>query len=79
MGGPLPYTHLVPGVHYKNKKKPKTIKFQEKNIDSKQTENRIRIFFFFLDVSSGKENKSKYKQMGLHQTKKLLHSKGKYQ
>ena len=31
----------------------------------------------FLDMSSqARENKSKNKQMGLHQTKKLLHSKG---
>ena len=27
-------------------------------------------------VSLGKENRSKNKQMGLHQTKKLLHSTG---
>ena len=32
-----------------------------------------------LSVSSGKGNKSKNKQMGLHQTKKLLHSEGNYQ
>ena len=30
-------------------------------------------------VSSGKGKKSKNKQMGLHQTKKLLHSEGNYQ
>ena len=30
-------------------------------------------------VSSGRGNKSKNKHMGLHQTKKLLHSKGNYQ
>ena len=30
-------------------------------------------------VSSGKGNKSKNKQMGLHQTKKPLHSKGNHQ
>ena len=28
---------------------------------------------------SGKGNKSKNKQIGLHQTKKLLHSEGNYQ
>ena len=33
----------------------------------------------FLDVSSGKGNKSKNKQMELHQTKKILHSEGNYQ
>ena len=33
----------------------------------------------FVDyVSLGKENKSKNKHMGLHQTKKLLHSKGNH-
>ena len=30
-------------------------------------------------VSSGKGNKSKHKQMALHQTKKLLHTKGNHQ
>ena len=30
-------------------------------------------------VFSGKGNKSKNKQMGLHQTKKLLHIEGNYQ
>ena len=30
-------------------------------------------------VSSGKGNKSKNKQMELHQTKKILHSEGNYQ
>ena len=34
------------------------------------------IFFGF--VSSVKKNKRKNKQMGLHQTKKLLHSKRSY-
>ena len=33
----------------------------------------------FLYVSSGKENKSKDKQMELHQTKNLLLSKANYQ
>ena len=35
---------------------------------------------YFLEyVSLGKGNKSKNKQMRLHQTKKLLHSEGNYQ
>ena len=34
---------------------------------------------FFGYIFSGKGNKSKNKQMGLHQTQKLLHSKGNYQ
>ena len=33
----------------------------------------------FGDVSSGKGNKIKSKQMGLHQTKKLLHKKWNFQ
>ena len=37
----------------------------------------IEIFTGYL--SPGKGNKSKNKQMGLHQTKKFLHSKGNYQ
>ena len=34
---------------------------------------------FFGSVPSGKGNKSKNKQMELHETKKLLHSKGNHQ
>ena len=33
---------------------------------------------FFGYVTLGKGNKSKNKQMGLHQTKKFLHSEGNY-
>ena len=33
----------------------------------------------FLDLSPGKGNKSKNKQMGLHQAKKLLHIERNYQ
>ena len=35
--------------------------------------------FFFRSDYSNKENKSKNKQMVLHQTEKLLHSKGNHQ
>ena len=44
--------------------------------------NLIKGIYIYLQqylsryVSSGKGNKSKNKQMGLHQNKKLLHSKG---
>ena len=34
---------------------------------------------FFQYSSSGKGNKSKNKQMGQHQTKKLLYNEGNYQ
>ena len=39
----------------------------------------LSYFFFLIYVSLGKGNKSKNKQMGLHQTKNLLHSEGNYQ
>ena len=35
--------------------------------------------FIFGYISSDKGNKRKNKQMGLHQTKKFLHSKGNHQ
>ena len=38
---------------------------------------QVRLFFEF-DTDS-KDNKRKNKQVGLHQTKKLLHSKDNYQ
>ena len=46
--------------------------------------NLIKGIYIYLQqylsryVSSGKGNKSKNKQMGLHPTKKLLHSEGNY-
>ena len=46
--------------------RPETIKLLEENI-------------YFGSVSSGKGNKGANKQMGLHQTKKVLHSEGNYQ
>ena len=36
-------------------------------------------YTFFQCISSGKVNKSKYKQIRLHQTRKLLHTEGHYQ
>ena len=51
----------------------KAIKPLEKNIDS-----MIFDISLFLNVSSGKRNKRKNKQMGPHQTKKLLHNTGNY-
>ena len=52
------------------------IKIIEENIGSKISgidHNNL------LSISPGKENKRKNKQMGLHQTKKFLHSKGNQQ
>ena len=54
----------------------KTIKLLEENIGSKFFD---MVLVTFLYVCSSKGNKSKHKQMGLHQTKKLLHRKGNYQ
>ena len=50
--------------------RPETMKLLE--------ESKGSIFFFFRYVSSSNGKKSKSEQMGLHQTEKLLHSKGSY-
>ena len=52
--------------------RPETIKLLEENIGNMFF--NMSLSNTFLDVSSGKRNKSKNKQMGLHQTKKLLQS-----
>ena len=57
--------------------RPETIKLLEENRQYTLLHHLSNVFFGY--VSSGKENKSKNKQMGLHQTKKLLHSGGNYQ
>ena len=58
--------------------RPETIKLLEENLGSNLFDlNLSNIFFGY--VSSGNWNKSKNKQVGLHQTKKLLHNKGKCQ
>ena len=54
-----------------------TIKLLEENIGSTLVDISLRNIS--LSVSSGKGNKSKNKQMGLHQTKKLLYGEGNYQ
>ena len=55
--------------------RPETIKITEEN----RTKWTLLIAIFFGYSSPGKRNKRKYKQMGLHQTKKFLHSKRKHQ
>ena len=56
----------------------KTIKIIEENIGSKIVD--IARSNIFSDISlQASETKEKNKQVGLHQTKKLLHSKGNYQ
>ena len=57
---------------------PETTKFLTVNIGSMLFDICLGNIFFG-SVSSGKGNKSKTKEMGLHQTKKLLHSGGNYQ
>ena len=52
--------------------RPEIIKHLEENIDSTLLTSVSNIFF---GVSSGKGNKSKNKQVGLHQTKKLCTTK----
>ena len=56
--------------------RPETITLLEENRG--RTLFDIRLSKFFRYVSPGKENKSKNKQIKLHQTKKLLHSEGNY-
>ena len=56
----------------------KTIKILEESIGSKILD--IACSNFLLDISpQARETKEKNKQMGLHQTKKFLHSKENHQ
>ena len=52
-----------------------TIKILEENIGSKILDIAYRNFFIIY-ISPANGNKRKNKQMGFHQTKKFLHSKG---
>ena len=49
----------------------------EENIRSKISDISLKNIFFVI-IFSDKGNKRKNKQMGLHQTKIVLHSKGKH-
>ena len=55
-----------------------TIKILEENIGSKLFDIAFNDIFFGY-VSLGKGSQTKNKQMGLHQTKRLLHSEGNHQ
>ena len=58
--------------------RPETIKLIEENIDS--TLFDIGLSNIFLGMSpQARKTKEKNKQMGLNQTKKLLHKKGNHQ
>ena len=52
--------------------RPETIELLEEN-------TACIVFIFFFGPISGKGNKNKNKQMRLHQSKNILHSKGNHQ
>ena len=58
--------------------RPETIKPLEENIGGKLLNIGLSNNFFLFDTEN-KGSKSKNKQMGLYQTKKLLHRKGNQQ
>ena len=62
--------HLTPYI--------RTIKVPEENISSKLSEITKHNLFSAISPQA-RETKEKNKQMGLHQTKKFLHSKGNHQ
>ena len=74
--------HLTPHTRINSKwtkdlnSRPETIKILEENTGSKVLDNAHRNFL--TDISP-QARETKEKQMELHQTKKLLHSKGNHQ
>ena len=56
-----------------------TIKFPEENTGNELLDTSLGDDFLNLTSTKSKSNKSKNKQVGLNQTKKLLHSKGNHQ
>ena len=58
--------------------RPETIKLLEEATEGELLDISLVSDFFGFDIKS-KGNKSKNKQVGLHQTKNLLHSKGNHQ
>ena len=58
--------------------RPKTTKITEENIGSKISDIAHRNFFLSDVSSQARETKEKNKQMGLHRTKRFLHSNGNH-
>ena len=73
-----PYTTRISSKWIKDLNvRPDTIILLQENTDSKLFD--ITQKYFFEYASLGKGNKRKNKQMGPHQTKRFLHSKGNHQ
>ena len=58
--------------------RPESIKLLEENIGSKLSDTALSDMFLNIPPWA-KEAQEKNKQMGLHQAKKFLHSKGNHQ
>ena len=58
---------------------PKTLTIVEENISRKNLDIAFSNIFFQVYLPKQVKQKKKNKQMGLHQTKKFLHSQGKHQ
>ena len=74
----IPYTKINSKWNEHQNVTLKTVKFLQENRGSVLFDISLNNMFLDL-VISGKGNKRKNKQMGLHQTKELLHSEEKHQ
>ena len=59
--------------------RPESIKLLQENIGSMLFNINLSSIFVNTTSHQARETKEKIKKMGLHQTKKLLHSKGNHQ